>query len=292
MVGVSEENKARANDLRTRGDARFAEHGYDAALAAYTESLAVWENPVTRLQIAVTLLRLERYADAEESLELAGKYGSRPFTPEQANQLQSYKKLIAGSVGTIEVYCSEANAKLSLDGRPWFSCPATKARRVDIGSHVITASQPGYQTRSKDIVIRGSSTTRLHIDLRSYEEAYETRHRYPTWLPPTLVGAGAATLVVGLLVARSAWSMMDDYDQRIAQECAVNGCDLNDPAFADLQDLRERAESRETAGTWTMVGGALVMVSGVVLYFTNTQTRHLRVDASPTGVAATASFRF
>lgn len=287
------ENAQRAANLhRARGDELFAAHDYAAAVVAYTESLEIWNNPVTRLQLAITLLRLDRYSRAADELESAMQYGDGPFTPEQRSELQSYTKLVAGSVGTIEAECTQANASISLDGTPWFTCPATQSRRVDVGEHVIAASQRGYHARSQTVRIIGGSSTRVHIDLRSFDDAYETQHRYPTWLPPTLVGAGAVTMIVGLLVARSGWSMMDDYDRRIAQECSVNGCNLDDPALAELTDLRDRAQTRDSIGTWTMVGGAAVLVSGVVLYFTNTETRRLRVDASPHGAAVTASVRF
>lgn len=283
-----------ANVYRERGDELFAAHEYAEAVVAYTESLEIWNNPVTRLQLAITLLRLDRYSRAADELESAMQWGDGPFTPEQRSELQNYQKLVAGSIGTIEVECTQANASISLDGMPWFTCPATQLRRIDVGDHVIAASQRGYHARSQTVRIVGGSATRVRVDLRSFEEAYETQHRYPTWLPPTLVGAGAATMIVGLLVARSGWSMMDDYDRRVAEECSVNSCNPSDPGFAELQDLRDRAETRDTVGTWTMVGGALVTATGVVLYFTNKETRRLRVDVGPstTGVTATASFRF
>jgi tetratricopeptide (TPR) repeat protein len=281
-----------ANAFRTRGDELFAAHSYEEAAVAYTESLELWNNPITRLQLAITFLRLDRYVAAADELESASQYGDAPFTPEQRNELQSYKKLVAGSIGTIEVNCSQANASLSLDGKPWFTCPSTQSRRVDVGDHVIAASQRGYHARSQTVRIIGGSTTRIHVDLRSYNEAYETQHRFPTWLPPSLVGAGAAAMIVGLLVARSGWSKMNEYDQRVAAECSINGCNFNDPSFADLDDLRDSADFRDKAGTWTMLGGAAVLATGVILYLTNTETRRLRVDASPTSVAATASLRF
>ena len=120
---------------RAKADAFFAEQSYEPALTAYRESIAVWNHPVTHLQMAIVLVRLERYAAADEALTAAYRHGDAPFTPEQLNQLSSYRKMIGGSVGTIEVNCSQANASIALDGTPWFTCPATQSRRVDVGEH-------------------------------------------------------------------------------------------------------------------------------------------------------------
>mgnify|MGYP006144619853 CR=1 FL=1 len=55
---------------------------------------------------------------------------------------------------------------------------------------MIAASQPGYHARSQTVRIVGGATARIHLGLRSQDEAYETHHRYPTWLPPSVLGAG------------------------------------------------------------------------------------------------------
>lgn len=79
--------------------------------------------------------------------------------------------------------------------------------------------------------------SRLDIQLVSVEDAFEAHRRFPRWLPGTVMGVGALAVVGGFLFVRSGQEKMNDYDQTIARECAVNGCDFTQ--LEQWRDLRD-----------------------------------------------------
>ena len=125
-------------------------------------------------------------------------------------------------------------------------------------------------------------------------ETYE--RRFPTWVPWTVAGGGAVTLGIGVLLQFNARSLMDEYDRGVASECAVTGCDFNNPQpgsrEAQLIELRDRAESRNTMSVVTLGVGAAALATGIVLLVLNEPRRRPMVNANVTGDAATATVRW
>jgi hypothetical protein len=135
------------------------------------------------------------------------------------------------------------------------------------------------------------------VQLVPANERLVITYRWPRWIPWTVLGGGAALAGIGLAFNFSGSSRMNDYDQRIASSCAVNGCNLSNPqtpaeqAFAaELNDLRESAETRQTIGLVTLLAAGAGLVTGVVLVVLNRPEAHtLKVDLVPQQGGATAT---
>lgn len=147
-----------------------------------------------------------------------------------------------------------------------------------------------------------TTTTTEDVVLVPTNERLVITYRWPRWVPWTVVGGAVALGGLGMLVNFSANSMMNEYDQRVASECAVNGCNLDDPqtpaehAVADdLNSLRESAERRDRIGLVMIVGAGAAVITGVVLVVLNRPQRHvLKLDLVPAqgGATATVGWRF
>jgi len=282
-VGVSQTDRDRVNAIFAEGNSFFGQDGLVPAIEKYEEAVKIWDHPVIRMNMAVTYIRLERYIEAADSLELALRWGADPFTPEQYSMLLDYKKLVGGNVGMIEATCADGTADLLLDGKFWFKCPGAKKQRVMTGQHVVLATQRGYFESSNHVMVVPDSPSHVNIRLISIDEAFEAHRRFPRWLPGVVMGVGAGVLVGGVALWKSGSDKMQEYDQAIAANCAVNGCDLQQ--LDQFADLKESAIFRDKAGTaMTIVGGAAV-IGGFVMLLVNRPTRRLRVDLSPSGNA-------
>src|SRR5688500_477505 len=105
-VGVTEAQKVSAKALLDEGNDLFLAGRYADALERFRRSLAVWQHPATRFNIARSLIALDRLAEAADELELALAYGAAPLQHNHEPAL-AYQKLLAKQVGTLVVDCTD-----------------------------------------------------------------------------------------------------------------------------------------------------------------------------------------
>lgn len=287
-VGVAADQQSRANALFAEGNQLFAQQAHAGALEKYQAAIAIWDHPLIRFNLTVTLIRLDRILEAADNLDAALRFGQEPFPEQLYPQALDYQKLLGGLVGTIEASCDQP-AALVLDGKPWFSGPGVRSQRVLVGQHVIVAEHPGLITVSRRVDVRGGTTARERIALVSLDTA--TKLEYPTnpWIPRATLAAGIAMGLGGLGVWLVGKNQMDEFDVALAQTC-TKGCaaDLTDqPA---LRQMRDSARLKGTIGTSAMVGGGVVAAGAVVWVIVNRPKRVLpNVEVSPTDGAVRVS---
>ncbi len=130
-VGVSDDNQARAEAIFAEGNQLFSQRAHAPALAKYKEAIALWDHPMIRFNMAVTLIRLDRILEAADELDAALRYGPAPFTPELYQQALDFQTLVRKQLGYIEAVSDQAGTRILLDGKPWFEAPGTRKIRVD-----------------------------------------------------------------------------------------------------------------------------------------------------------------
>jgi hypothetical protein len=292
-AGISEADQARANALFDEANKLFAEQAHAVALDRYRAAVAIWDHPVIRFNMAITLVRLDRMLEAADALDSALRFGKTPFSEESYAQVLDYRKLVQGRVGEIEASCTQDGAQIVLDGKPWFACPGTKKMRVLVGDHTVTAEHPAMIAQPRRIAVSGGATSNVHVNVRSYEDSFTYERRYATWVPWAVTGIGIATFGAGVLLELNAQGRMGDYDRAIAERCAATGCDLTDPAPGSVEEslveLRDSAETRHTVALATVVVGAGVVIAGVVLIVRNQPVRRPIVNANVGADGASAS---
>ncbi len=297
-AGVSETDQAKANALFAEGNQLFAEQAHAPALERYRAAIALWDHPLIEFNMAVTLVRLDRFLEAAETIDRALRFGAAPYpTPEQYHQALDYQKLIGGRVATVEATCTQAGVSVLLDGTPWLSCPGTQVRRVLAGEHVIVGERTGYLTLSRRLVIAGGGTAHERVALIPLDEAVTLEYPSPRWLPWTTAGVGAAVALGGLGLWFVGNRAMDRFEVDYGMLCP-DGC----PGTLDgnaterqLADQRERARLEGTVGITMLAAGGAIAVGGIVWTILNRPRRVLpHVEVAPTGdgVAARASFSF
>lgn len=292
--GVSEADQARANSLFAEGNQLFAQLAHSLALDKYRAAVAIWNHPMIRFNMAVTLIRLDRILEAADELEQALAFGEQPFSPELYQQALDYQNLVRKQLAHIEVSCDLPGTKILLDGKPWFIAPSAKKVRVTSGEHVVVAERKGYLTVSRQLVLAGGSTMTEKLTLIPLEKALIVEYPSPRWLPWTVTGVSAAVALGGLGMWLKGKSDLDDFERDYARECP-DGCETGLDMHRALAEAQDSALFTGNAGVTMMIVGGVATVTGLAWSLVNTPMRRLpKVEVAPTrsGAAATARWSF
>ncbi|HTR55107.1 MAG TPA: hypothetical protein VMJ10_30685 [Kofleriaceae bacterium] len=285
-AGVPQATQDKANALFAEANQLFAEQAHAAALDKYRAAIALWDHPLIRFNLAVTLIRLDRILEAADELDSALRYDEKPFSKELYQQALDYRKLLNGRVGDLEVTCDQAGAHIQLDGKPWFECPGTKKQRLLAGEHILVGDHAGDLTSSERVVVAGGGTVTKHVKLVPLDAAIVYHYPMQRWLPWTVGGAGVAIAATGVAVWLAGRSQLDQFYNDVATTCP-NGCKLDSEPL--LHNEESSALFKGKLGVGLMVGGGAAAAVGAVLVILNRPTRFLpNVEVQPTqgGIAA------
>jgi len=259
--GVSAEVQHRANVVFAAANDLFAKRDFAAAVKKYRESLELWDHPLVRFNLAVTLIRMDRVLEAADELDRSLQYGAEPFTPDLYQQALDYQKLVQGRVGELEVTCDQPHTHVLLDGKPWFDCPGTQKRRVLAGEHAVVGERGGFVPSAKRVLVAGGATTTETITLVGIERAITVRYPYPRWIGWTALGAGAAIAITGGAFRYLGGRNMERYETAFGVACP-DGCDL--AAHPDLIDKHDHARFQGTLGIVLLATGGAIAVGGII----------------------------
>jgi hypothetical protein len=260
-TGVPKLRQEQANALFAEANTMFEQGKHEPAAETYRAAIALWDHPMIRFNMAVTLIRLDQLVEAADALEAALRYGKTPFTPELYEQAINYDRLLRGRVGTIAVRCEQAGVQIFLDGKRWFTCAGDTRVRVLAGEHLLLAQKSGMLTVSQPLFVTGEHVSEHVLAL----QPLEPRLAYPTrrWIPWSVAGTGTVIGMVGLGVWFAGQNQMDRFEARHLQECA-NRCTEELDERPALRDMRDGAELRGTIGLSLMVAGGAVALGGLV----------------------------
>ena len=293
VTGVSEENKTAAKQLLDQGNAKFVDKDYPAALELYKQAVAKWDHPAIRFNIVRCLIQLDRSVEANENLELALKYGAAPLEEAVYAEALAYQKLLANEVATVRVRCDQPGVKITLDGEPLVNCPGTAERRVKPGRHQLLGAKAGYLTKTTDVFVVGGASEQASIELAPMERAGVIVHRWPTWMPWVVVGAGLAVTGIGGLVEYQSYQTMDNYDRALVTACFDTGCGPGHPLPDDVRDMKATARLQNKIAIATMTAGiATVITGGVLLYMNRARTVFPTAEVVPHGATIGVGARF
>lgn len=294
-AGVPEERQARANSLFAEANQLFSERAHAPALEKYKLAIELWDHPMIRFNMAVTLIRLDRMLEAGDELEKALRYDATPFSAELYQQALDYQSLVRKQLGYIEVTCTQPDTHIQLDGKPWFDAPGTRKIRVMTGEHAIVADRKGYLTVSRRLVVAGGATAKHEVTLVPLESAIVIEYKYPRWLPWTITAGGAAVALGGLGFWLAGKNQMDDFAKQFVRECPT-GCETGLSMHASLAAQEDAALLKGKIGVSMMIGGGVITAAGVVFILLNRPIRRLpQVEVEPSasgGATARIGWRF
>lgn len=276
-VGVTEAKKAEAQTSLEAGNALFLDRKYAEALEKYRAAVAAWDHPAIRFNIVRCLIQLDKPVEASDNLKQALRYGAAPLQDTVYAEALAYEKLLAQQIGDLTLRCTQPDVRVTLDGQPLATCPATETRRVSPGPHQLVGTKPGLLPKTVEIVVLGGKAQEVALQLDPLGQAARIEHRWASWKPWVVFAAGFAVVGIGGVVDFVAFTDMDSYDRTIAQNCSVMACAKGDPRLATVQHLRDNAElTTKIAGGVMIVGAATVATGAVMLYMNRGRTVYPR----------------
>jgi hypothetical protein len=289
--GVPQDVQDKASALYEEGNTLFGQQAHAPALEKYKAAIAMWDHPLIRFNMAVTQIRLDRILEAADDLDMALRFGDKPFKAELYQQALDYQALVKGRVGYIEAACDQSGARLMLDGKPWFDCPGTKKLRVLAGEHAIVGEKEGFLTSSVKVVVEGGETVTHKAKFVPLDTAIVLKYKYRRWIPWTMTAMGFAVGLGGVGTWFLGRNQLDQFHADYALQC-MNGCEpgLTDPSHRSLAAQRDSAILKGQVGIGMMAVGGGVMLTGLILAIANRPTRVLpNIEVAPTGGGGTAS---
>ncbi|HEY0478661.1 MAG TPA: hypothetical protein VGD37_14180 [Kofleriaceae bacterium] len=252
---------------------------FPQATARYRDALRCWDHPAIHYNLALALINLDQPIEVFEHVNEAIKYGSDPVGQDKFDHAKEYLKLVAGQLADIEVSCNKPGAKISVDGKEVFVAPGSFKAKVRVGKHTFYGDKEGYNARVTAPFIGPGETFRIELKLYTAEELTRYRRKWDrTWMPYTVIGAGALIGIAGGIFELSARSSYDDFDKGVARcNTPTKGCDA--AANANLLEMRNSGNTKRTIGYvgYSVAGAAIV--TGAVLAWLNRRTPYqIRAD--------------
>jgi hypothetical protein len=262
--GVSKEQKARAQVLLERGNAEFLQNHYKEALALYEQALVQWDHPAIRFNSVRALVALDRTLAAQDNLEKALAYGAEPLEEAVFREALNYQRLLASSIGNLELRCAQPGVSLRVDGTTFLTCPGSRVQRMTPGRHAVSASGDGLIAQTIDAVVTPAKTEMLSVTLVPIGNLV-AHARWTAWKPWAVVAGGVAVVGVGAAFRFKAANESTSIENIVRDRCQA-ACT---PDQYDLGEHQRRLDRDNLVWTAGLVIGATAFTTGLTLVILN-----------------------
>jgi hypothetical protein len=293
-----QDHLASAKDMFRRGSELYAAGRTSDAVDAFRASLALYSSPNTRLLLARSYRRLERYADAaleyertlrdaEDTSRSDGHYAAA------ASAARAELASLEARIGRVELvfHGDPRGAKVTFDSREIEGEPLRHPIPSMPGRVEIVLTQASNQVRATAVVNAGETTTVLfELGERAPEPAAHRLRPVPAVAPapaptpallppapvdppravtspapPWLAPAMWASFGVGIASAAAFGSLFAATDAKYTE--LVRSCVEASCSDARYQELRHGGETLQTATNVTLVLSAVALTAGATLFY-------------------------
>lgn len=169
----SSADKETARNLMKEGDAKFSSRDFAGALKAYEAAHAIMQVPSTGLPLAKAQLEKGLLVEARDTLLQVTRH------PKEANEPAAYAKAreeatdlaqkIAPRIPSVTIAVEGAPSgtavEVKVDGTSVPPAALSAPRKVNPGSHVITASASGFKTATSNVTVKEGDTQKVTLKL-------------------------------------------------------------------------------------------------------------------------------
>lgn len=271
-AGVPEADQEQARTLFEQGNALLKDSIFVGGAEKYKEALTHWDHPAIHYNLVLALLNLDQPIEVYQHLQAAMRFGPAPLGDDKFQQAKAYMTLVEKQLARVDIRCDLDGAKVVMDGRPLFTAPGRYQELVRAGPHTIVATRDGYLTRETSPNLASGKTTTLDLVLYSSEDLTRYKRRWATWMPWTVIGAGAAVALGGGLLHLGARNDFKQFDQGIV---ACGGCVPSSPVQAKLD---QGNQFQTLAFVGYAVGGAAILTGATLAYLNRPQAYRVTAE--------------
>ncbi|MDC3955534.1 PEGA domain-containing protein [Polyangium jinanense] len=168
----SSADKETARNLMKEGDAKFASKDYAGALKAYQAAHAIMQVPSTGLPLARAQIERGLLVEARDTLLQVSRHPKDANEPaafvkareEAADLAQKLATRIPSLVIVVEGVSSDV-AAVAVDGASIPSAALSAPRKVNPGSHTVTASASGFHAASATVNVKEGANEKVTLKL-------------------------------------------------------------------------------------------------------------------------------
>ncbi len=275
----------RARQLYQQGVSAYDREDYTTAERLLRESYQTHPHPVTLRNLAATLERLERRADACN--ELARLIRAHPDADERQNAERTLANL-SDRVGKLEIDVSVTGADVKIDDK-WVGVAPLPTWYVEPGDHKISAAKQGFKPAEASVSVGANEKQPVKLTLIATEAPGMPGAGLGTGtdpganggtqsgMPPktiALITGGALTAValgVGIVYQIGTSSAQDDVDSlggKAKSELGRNCVSASEtPTCQELDDAIDTRDSRGMIRTIGFVSAGVFAAGTVAVYF-------------------------
>jgi hypothetical protein len=138
---------------------------FEAALTEFQAAYDLSKEPRVLLNVAVSLRKLKRYADAIVAMQRELAEGGADLEPELAEKLKQQIDEAMPLTTTLSVELAEKDADVTIDGRPVGKSPIAGEIRVDVGERTIVIKKAGFVDLTKKVTVAAATPIKVAVEL-------------------------------------------------------------------------------------------------------------------------------
>lgn len=262
---------------------------YEKALQLFEQAKAVYPSAqVLRLQ-GYTLLALEQWIKAADSMDASLTSEIGPLSPEDRTDVEQQLAKALVHLGVINISSTVPGAKLAVDGGEPMALPLNKPLRMLAGEHTFVVTAPDHDDAKEEITLEGGKTVDRVIDPQPPKPAVVEAPPPPKpppppppkkgWIPMQReigiatgsvgIALGGATLATALVAAHIRGNVAADvklHNQSYGPNCNFGDYRLCVFDRAVINNDADRADSLRNASIGLGVTAGVLTAAGVVLF--------------------------
>lgn len=268
----SKEERARAAELKKKGDELVHASQFREALEAYDASYAIVQDPAILYNRGRALQNLGEFVQALEALETFMQ-SAPPELKAKVPNLPSTMEDIAHHIATLEIQCSVEGATVTINGKTVGTTPLSSPVKVNAGDVSVEVKADGYLPFQVDRDVPGGETTTIEANLKQVVKSAPVPEPEPDTTPPppeTPAGSsrgwrtvtiasgavGLASLTTGMIFFGLALSDKGTVDAH----CPMKACDRTGRAALD------EAQTFATVSTIFVITGAIGLATAATTF--------------------------
>lgn len=138
---------------------------YAGALAKYRQAYELSHDARLLFDMAICNRSLRAYARMQSLLQQYEREAGAGISQQDRVQVDDALAAIQNLVGTVTLTVSEPDATVTLDGEPVGTTPLGQRIVIDLGTHKIGVTKPGFVALERAVDVGGGSQTELSLTL-------------------------------------------------------------------------------------------------------------------------------
>jgi hypothetical protein len=261
---------------------------FDKALALFEQARAVYPSAQVLRMEGYSLLALDQWIKAADSMDAALTSEIGPLSPEDRTDVEQQLAKAMVHLGVINISSTVPGAQLTVDGGAPIALPLNKPLRMLEGKHTFVVTAPDHEDASEEISLEGGKAIDKVLDPTKKKAVVVEAPKPPPLPPPPPkktswfsmqreigiaaggagVALGVATLTTALVGAHIRSNVATDVDlhkKNFGETCNKGDYRLCTFDRAVINSDADRADGLRDASVGLGIAAGVLVASGVVL---------------------------